>query len=89
MRIAMTVTITRVSSDTFNQDIGGAKRAADNGPVIITDDGDKPAYVFLSHELYRRLLGPTLREMVPPIGDDIEFDPQPLSDDVFRPVDLP
>jgi hypothetical protein len=36
----MTMTVTRVSSDTFNQDIGGAKRAADNGrsssPVTAT-----------------------------------------------------
>jgi len=82
------MTITTISSDAFNQDVGGAKRAADNGPVIITD-GDRPSYVFLSHDLYRRLLGPTLREMIPPIGDDIEFEPARLSDDAFRPVDLP
>jgi hypothetical protein len=85
----MSMTVTRVTSDTFNQDIGGAKRAADNGPVIITDDGGKPAYVFLSHELCRRLLDPTLCEMVPPSGDGIEFDPAPLSDNAFRPIDLP
>ena len=33
-------------------------------------------------------LGPTLREMVPPIGDDIEFEPPRMSGDIFRPADL-
>jgi hypothetical protein len=81
------MTVTRLSSHKFNEDVGAAKRAADNGPVIITD-GDKPAYVFLSHDLYRRLLGPTLREMVTqPGGDDIEFEPPRLSDEIFRPTD--
>jgi hypothetical protein len=37
----------------------------------------------------QKLSGPTLREMVPPIGDDIEFEPPRLSDDIFRPADLP
>ncbi len=81
------MTITTISIDAFDRDVDGAKRAADVGPVIIIDD-NKPSYVFLSHDLYRRLLGPTLREMIPPIGDDIEFEPAPLSDDTFRPVDL-
>jgi hypothetical protein len=39
-------------------------------------------------KLYRRLLGPTLREMVPPIGDDIEFDPPRMGDNIVRPVDF-
>jgi hypothetical protein len=83
----MTMTVTRLSSHKFNEDVGAAKRAADSGPVIITD-GDKPAYVFLSHDLYSRLLGPTLREMVTqPGGDDIEFEPSRLSDEIFRPAD--
>jgi len=79
-------TTTTLSSHKFNQDVGAAKRAADNGPVIITD-GDKPAYVFMRHDLYRRLLGPTLREMVAqPGGDDIDFEPSRLSDDVFQAI---
>jgi hypothetical protein len=82
------MTVTTISSDAFNQNVGSAKHAADNGPVIITDGG-RPAYVFLSHDLYRRLLGPTLREMIPPIGDDIEFEPARLADDAFRPIGLP
>ena len=39
----MTTTITRRQ---FNQDAGGAKKAADKGPVIITDRG-RPAHVLL------------------------------------------
>jgi hypothetical protein len=82
------MTVTMLSSEKFNQDVGSAKRAADSGPVIITD-ADKPAYVLLRHDLYRRLFGPTLREMVAqPEGDDIEFKPCRLSDDIVRAPDL-
>lgn len=51
--MAMAVTIT---SRAFNQDAAGAKRAANLGPVFITDRG-RPAHVLLSIEAYRRLLG--------------------------------
>jgi hypothetical protein len=44
------------------------------------------AYVVMRDDVYRRLLGPTLREMIPPSGDDIEFEPARMSDDIFRPV---
>ena len=48
----MTTTITRRQ---FNQDAGGAKKAADTGPVIITDRG-RPAHVLLRFEDYQKLL---------------------------------
>jgi prevent-host-death family protein len=48
--------MTTLSSREVNQDLGRAKRAAANGPVIITDRG-KPAHVLLSIEDYRRLTG--------------------------------
>jgi len=38
----------------FNQDTARAKRAAKNGPVIITDRG-KPSHVLLCIEEYERL----------------------------------
>jgi PHD/YefM family antitoxin component YafN of YafNO toxin-antitoxin module len=44
VRIPMVVTIT---SRVFNQDAAGAKRAASQGPVFITDRG-RPAHVLLS-----------------------------------------
>lgn len=80
---------TTMSSRDFNQDVSRAKRAADNGPVIITDRG-APAYVLLRHETYRRLTGrgPSIRELLDMPGtEDIEFDP-PRSRSVWRPIDL-
>lgn len=43
-----------VSSREFNRDVSAAKRAADHGPVVVTDRGE-PAYVLLSIAEYRRL----------------------------------
>jgi prevent-host-death family protein len=45
-----------VSSRELNQDIGRAKRAAEDGPVVITDRG-RPSHVLLSWDAYRRLVG--------------------------------
>jgi prevent-host-death family protein len=45
-----------VSSRELNQDIGRAKRAAEEGPVVITDRG-RPSYVLLSWSDYRRMSG--------------------------------
>jgi Phd_YefM. len=84
------MTITRLSSRDFNQDVSRAKRAADQGPVIITDRGE-PAYVLLRHDAYRRLLsgGPTIRKLLDLPGvEDIDFDPPRLGDAIFRPADL-
>jgi hypothetical protein len=52
---ALAVAVT-ISSRAFNQDAAGAKRAANQGPVFITDRG-KPAHVLLSIDAYHRLLG--------------------------------
>lgn len=48
------MTITTISSREFNQGTSEAKRAANNGPVFITDRG-RPAHVLLSFEDYQRL----------------------------------
>jgi len=45
-----------VTSREFNQDVTRAKRAAEKGPVFITDRG-KPAHVLLSMDQYRRITG--------------------------------
>jgi prevent-host-death family protein len=50
------MTITTISSREFNQGASEAKRAANNGPVFITDRG-RPAHVLMSIELYQRLTG--------------------------------
>ncbi|MFA6015377.1 MAG: type II toxin-antitoxin system Phd/YefM family antitoxin [Gallionellaceae bacterium] len=48
--------ITTLSSREFNQRASDAKRAANEGPVFITDRG-KPAHVLLSMDDYRKLTG--------------------------------
>jgi prevent-host-death family protein len=50
------MSVTVITSRDFNQDTGGAKRAAEHGPVYVTDRG-RPAHVLLSFEEYERLLG--------------------------------
>ena len=83
------MSITTISSREFNQDAGGAKKAAENGPVIITDRG-RPAHVLLSFENYQKLLrGPSLLEaLAQKEAGDFDFDPPRMGDDITRPVDF-
>lgn len=72
--------ITTINSRAFNQDVSAAKRAAREGPVIITDRG-KPAHVLMSIEAYRALTGQ--RESIvdllsDPSVADIPFEPDRL-----------
>lgn len=65
------------------------KRAANSGPVFITDRG-RPAHVLLSIEDFRRLTGDrmTLAEaLAQPEAPDFEFKP-PRAKRLFRPADL-
>lgn len=81
--------VTTINSRTFNQDASGAKRAAQDGPVFITDRG-KPAHVLLTIEAYRRLTGPQesiLDLLADPEAADVSFEPGQLTD-LTRPVDL-
>lgn len=48
------MTTKRFTSREFNQDTGGAKRAAERGPVYITDRG-RASHVLLTFESYTRL----------------------------------
>lgn len=83
------MSITTISSRQFNQDAGGAKKAAEKGPVIITDRG-QPSHVLLNFEDYQQLLGrgPNLFDaLAMPGGEDIEFDP-PKLELRTRPADL-
>ena len=50
------MTITTLSSRQFNQDAGKAKKAAAQGPVIITDRG-RPAHVLLTFDDYQKIAG--------------------------------
>jgi prevent-host-death family protein len=64
---------TTISSREFNQDAAGAKRAALEGPVFITDRG-RPAHVLLSIDDYRRLSGEqcSLVDLLA-MADDVEL----------------
>jgi prevent-host-death family protein len=82
--------VTKLSSREFNQDVSRAKRAANKGPVVITDRGE-PAYVLMSHEAYKRLAGSDLsllELLYYPGADEIDFDPLRLNESGFRPIDL-
>lgn len=48
------MTITTLSSREFNQDAGRAKKAAQAGPVFITDRG-RPAHVLLTFDEYKKI----------------------------------
>jgi prevent-host-death family protein len=78
-----------MSSREFNQDASRAKKAANAGPVFITDRG-RPAHVLLSIDDYRRLKGDemTLAEaLAQPDGPDFDFEP-PRAGRLFRTPDL-
>lgn len=78
---------TQMSSRDFNQDTGRAKKAAERGPVYITDRG-RPAHVLLTYEAYEQLLGTqrVLDRLAEPAGiEDVEFE-APESTDTPRPA---
>jgi hypothetical protein len=80
--------VTQVSSASLAPEI---KHKVDEGAGIVeVMDLDVRAYVVLRDDVYRRLLGPTLREMVAhPESDDIDFEPVGMSDNIFKPLDPP
>lgn len=84
------MTITTLTSREFNQDTSRAKKAAQKGPVFITDRG-KAAHVLLSIEEYRRLTnkGRSIVDMLgmPPGTEDVELEIPPMHD-LPRPADF-
>jgi antitoxin (DNA-binding transcriptional repressor) of toxin-antitoxin stability system len=83
------MSITTLSSRQFNQDASKAKKAAEAGPVIITDRG-KPAHVLLTFAAYQKITrGHTkIADLLAmPGGEDIEFE-APQSRELARSADL-
>ena len=83
------MTITTLSSREFNQDASGAKKAAQRGPVFITDRG-RPAHVLLTIEDYQAMAGGTasiVELLAMPGIEDIDFEP-PRANALLRPADL-
>ncbi len=79
--------ITTFLSKEFNQDTSGAKRAASQGPVFITDRG-QPAHVLLTFEQYQRL-ATSSQSIVDLLGMSEEIEFEPLKASVLsRPADL-
>ncbi|RUT31005.1 type II toxin-antitoxin system Phd/YefM family antitoxin [Arsenicitalea aurantiaca] len=67
---------TVITARAFNQDTSAAKRAAEAGPVVITDRG-RPTHVLLTEAEYRRLRGrpqSLLDALAQPGGPDTDFD---------------
>ena len=83
------MTVTTLSSREFNQDTSRAKKAAQNGPVFITDRG-RPAHVLLTMQEYQRLTGgrmTLIEALAQPDVEDVDFDP-PRVKGFYRPADL-
>ncbi|PWH05991.1 type II toxin-antitoxin system prevent-host-death family antitoxin [Brachybacterium endophyticum] len=74
-----------ISSRQFNQDVSAAKRAATDGPVVITDRGE-PAFVLLTIDEYRRLDEPRV-DIVHRLSmeDEIEIEFDAVSLDLKHP----
>ena len=83
------MTITTLSSRQFNQDASKAKKAAQAGPVFITDRG-RPAHVLLTIEDYRKITrghSKIADLLAMPGVEDIEL-PTPPMRELARPADL-
>lgn len=82
------MTIHTFSSREFNQDVSAAKKAAQDGPVFVTDRG-RPTHVLLSVTEYLRLTskGPSIVELLSMPAVDIEFEPSKANIDL-NPADF-
>ena len=83
------MTITTISSREFNQGASEAKRAANKGPVFITDRG-RPAHVLMRFEDYQQLTKQRRNiadALAMPGIADIEFEPVRVTIEP-RPVDF-
>ncbi len=79
-----------LSGREFNQDTSGAKKAAHDGPVFITDRG-RPAHVLLTVEHYRQLINKhesIIDLLAMPDAADVDFEPPRLQGPLSRPADL-
>ena len=71
-----------MTSRELNQDVSAAKRAAADGPVVITDRG-RPTHVLLSAAAYERLRGavPFLAILGEPAGvGEVDLDASAIAD---------
>jgi len=77
-----------ISSRQFNQDSSGAKKAANDSPVFITDRGN-PSHVLMSIGAYLELTENKLNIVDLLSMDDCDDDFEPLRiNNMVRPADL-
>ena len=81
--------IKSISGRAFNQNVSEAKRAAENGPVFITDRG-RPAHVLMSIEMYQKITkkGNIVDLLAMPDAANIEFEASKLGETLYRPADF-
>lgn len=80
---------TSLTSREFNHDVSRAKKAAEAGPVVITDRG-KPSHVLMTFDEFERLTGKShnlVDALSMPGLSSIDFDP-PRSVIATREVDF-
>ena len=78
-----------LTSRELNHDVSKAKKAAQNGPVIITDRG-RPSHVLMTYDDFNRLSGKRrslIETLSMPRLSEIDFSPERV-EIVSRPVDL-
>ncbi|KJF71748.1 MULTISPECIES: type II toxin-antitoxin system Phd/YefM family antitoxin [Agrobacterium] len=83
------MSITTLSSRELNHDVSSAKKAARNGPVIITDRG-RPSHVLMTYNEFERLTGKhrsLIDALAMPGLSEIDFEP-PRVEITPRGVDL-
>jgi prevent-host-death family protein len=71
------MSITTLSSRELNHDVSSAKKAAQKGPVVITDRG-RPSHVLMTYDEFQRLTGKRrslVEALAMPGLSDIDFDP--------------
>ena len=79
----------KISAREFNQDVSRAKRAANDGPVIITDRG-RPSHVLMTMDDFEKLSGPTqnLADALADPGSDFDFEAPRLDNIGLKDVDF-
>ncbi|MCI5139589.1 MAG: type II toxin-antitoxin system Phd/YefM family antitoxin [Candidatus Electrothrix sp. AR1] len=84
------MSITTISCTALTRDIGKTKKAAQSNPIIITER-DQPAYVLMTIEQYKKIVGNVkniLDLLAMPDAEDIELTPPRMQDSVCEPADI-
>ena len=81
--------VTTLSSREFNQNVSKAMKAAQHGPVFITDRG-RPAHVLLTIQQYHALSGvhTSIVDLLAQPEVAIDFEAPKVSSPLCKPADL-